>query len=167
MNSLVLIFFSFINAFSPPYPTDQLPDFLVMDNDTILLKSFPLEELSFEIRPFSYNGYSYPDIECIRGYQAVWKVVGRKLFLAEILKADESRERIDIVPYFMENDYTPNVINGLIFADWFTMDLTPFPRDIKFLGCVWKDKTPKKQKASIRFRHGVMTANHYNSKHHR
>jgi len=164
MKSLVIFFFSLICAIPPSFSIDQKPDLLIIGDDTIMLKSFPLEELAFETRPFMYGKYDFPDMECFRGYQAVWKVINHKLYLAEIIKADESREKVDIVNYFLANNYTPIVINGLIFADWFTMDLRSFPRNLNDWGCVWKCRCPKKQPPAIRFQNGVMTFNRYKGK---
>lgn len=163
MKTLIIICLFRLIPSSPTDIIDQRPDLLIIGNDTILLKSFPLEELGFQIRPFLYGNYDFPDEDCYRGYQAVWKVIGNKLFLAEIIKADDTRERIDIRQYFLLNDYIPVVIDGLIFADWFTKDLTSFPRNYIYWGCVWKSRT-KKQRTSIRFQNGVMTSNRYHNR---
>lgn len=160
MKCLVIFCFLFVTSIPSVFSIDQRPDLLIIGSDTILLKSFPLEVLGFKTRPFTYGQYDFPDIGCYRGYQAVWRVIGHKLFLAEIIKADGSYERIDIVKYFMENDYVPIVKNGLIFADWFTITLKPFPRNFKYLGCVWKHKS-KRQPVCIKFRNGIMTCNRY------
>ena len=163
MKSLFIIFFFNWATSHEVLTIDQKPDLLIIGHDTILLKSFPLEILGFNTRPFTYGNYDFPGKDCYRGYQAIWKVVGNKLFLADIVKADNTQEKIDKEKYFIDNQYSPIVIDGLIFADWFTMDLTSYPRDLKYFGCVWKSKT-KRQKASIRFRNGVMTYNRYNCK---
>lgn len=160
MKALVIFIFSCINLLKPDHTPDQIPDFLIIGSDTILLKSFPLEELGFKVRPFQYELYDFPDNHCYRGYQAVWKVVGNKLYLAELLKADGSGDRIDIVAYFVQNDYIPIVRNGLIYADWFSMDLRSHPREFNLWGCIWKSKI-KKQRPAVKFRRGVMTYNTY------
>jgi len=160
MKCLVIFCFALVTWIPPVFSNDQVPDILIIGNDTIFLKSFPLEALRFKIRPFRYGQYDFPAEDCYRGYQAVWRVVGHKLFLSEIIKADGSYEKIDIIKYFVDNDYIPIVKDGLIFADWFTVDLKTFPRAFKDLGCIWKNKT-KKQPATIKFRHGVMTYNRY------
>lgn len=162
MKSLFVI--SFICLFSQlAFSIDQRPDILIVGDDTILLKSFPLEELGFKGRPFSYGKYDFPGEDCFRGYQAVWEVIGNKLFLTDLIKVDDPQTKIDIVQYFQQNDYIPIVINGNIFADWFTKDLTSFPRDFKYFGCVWKPRI-KKPRPSMRFDHGVMTLNRYKMK---
>lgn len=157
MKSLFIIIFSYL--FCPSsYSIDQRPDILIVGNDTILLKSFPLEQLGFKVRPFTYGNYDFPGEDCYRGYQAVWKVIGNKLFLTDLIKVDDPMTRIDIVEYFHKNEYIPIVIDGLIFADWFTIELTPFPRDYNFFGCIWKSRV-KKSKAAMRFENGIIKLN--------
>ena len=141
---------------------DQIPDMLIVGHDTILLKSFPLEDLGFQIRPFMYGNYDFPHEHCYRGYQATWKVIHSKLYLTEVAKVDETREKLDMVPYFHQNGYEPITVDGLIFADWYTKDLTSFPKNYTYWGCVWKSKT-KKQKPSMRFENGILRLNKYNS----
>jgi len=161
MKSLAIIFFSLISVINFTFSTDQIHDILIVGRDTICLKSFPLEELGFTLRPFKYGNYDFPSTACWRGYQATWKVIGKKLFLVEIVKVDAPQERLDIGKYFAENDYSPTIIDGLIFADWFSMDLRSFPRDYKYLGCIWKSYRIKKCKSSIRFENGIMVYNKY------
>lgn len=157
-NLLLLSFLYLFCSFS--YSVDQRPDILIIGSDTIMLKSFPLEELGFKERPFSYGKYDFPGEDCYRGYQAVWKVIGNKLFLTDLIKVDDPMTRIDIVEYFHRNEYIPIVINGAIFADWFTKDLTPYPRDFDFFGCIWKSRI-KKCKPAMRFENGVIKLNRY------
>lgn len=145
-------------------PSDQVHDILIINKDTICLKSFPLEDLGFAKRPFNYGGYDFPGTHCWRGYKATWQVIDNKLFLTTLAKADDSGEEADIIKFFAENNYVPTLINGLVFADWFTMDLRSFPRDYKFLGCVWKSRRPEKCKALLKFDRGVMKSNRYKSK---
>jgi hypothetical protein len=157
MQSFLFIIFSYFLC-PHPYSIDQRPDLLIIGNDTIMLKSFPLEYLGFKERPFTYGKYDFPGEDCYRGYQAVWKVIDNKLFLADLIKVDDPMTKIDIVEYFTKNEYTPIVIDGLIFADWFTIELTPFPRDFKYFGCIWKSHV-KKSKAAMRFENGVIKLN--------
>lgn len=159
MNFAVIFVFYLLGAPLTSSLPDQKPDLLIIGNDTIFLKSFPLEQLGFAKRPFSYGNYDFPNEYCFRGYQAVWKVVDKKLLLSEIIKADGSAEKADMIAYFMQNNYTPVVYGGSIFADWFTMDLTSFPREYKFLGCVWKGKRAKKLKPALRFKNGILVVN--------
>ncbi len=167
MKSLVINFFFLLSCINVAFSTDQLHDILIIGKDTIFLKTFPLEELGFQIRPFRYGNYDYPNPYCFRGYQATWKVVGKKLYLVEVAKVDAYQEKLDIQKYFAENGYTPTVIDGWVFADWFSMDLVSFPRQYKYLGCVWKSKKPGKQKTSLRCDKGILVMNNYNPGKHR
>ncbi len=161
MKRLTTIFFFLLYTVHLAFSTDQIHDILIIGKDTIFLKTFPLEQLNFEKRPFMYGRFDFPSTACWRGYQATWKVIGNKLFLVEIAKVDAPEEKIDMVKYFAENNYTPTIINGLIFADWFSLDLRSFPRDYKYWGCVWKPKGSKPCKACIRFQNGVLVYNRY------
>jgi len=146
------------------FATDQIHDILIIGRDTICLKSFPLEDLGFTKRPFRYGNYDFPGTHCYRGYRATWKVIDKKLYLVEITKADDTQEPIDMVKYFAENNYTPVVIDGLIFADWCSLELSPFPRCYKYFGCVWKSKRSHKCKTSIGFEKGILKYNRYKGK---
>lgn len=161
MKRLTTIFFFLLSTAHLVHSTDQIHDILIIGKDTIFLKSFPLEELNFEKRPFMYGRFDIPGTSCWRGYQATWKVIGNKLFLVDIAKVGEPHVKVDIVKYFTDNNYSPTIINGLIFADWFSLDLRSFPRDYKYWGCVWKPKGSKPCKACIRFQNGVMVYNRY------
>ena len=158
MISFAIIISMLISSPGFSYPHDQIPDYLIVGGDTILLKSFPLERLGFEMRPFRYGNYDFPDPTCYRGYQAVWKVIDRKLYLVEIRKADGSHERIDVHQYFAMNNYTPVVRDGLIFAEWFSEDLRPFPRLYGLWGCVFKSRI-KKDPTLMRFENGILKRN--------
>ena len=164
MRRLLLIFLFLLSITRYSFSTDQLHDFLIIGKDTICLKTFPLEALGFEKRPFMYGSYDFPGTECWRGYQATWKVIGNKLFLIEIVKVNAPNEKVDVIKYFAENNYSPTIINGLIFADWFSLDLRSFPRDYKYQGCVWKSKASKQCRACVRFEKGVLVYNRYNGK---
>lgn len=161
MKSLAILVITLISAINFSFSTDQIHDILIVGKDTICLKSFPLEELAFTKRPFQYGHYDFPGTYCYRGYQATWRVVGNKLMLVSITKVDNSREEIDILKYSSENDYSPLIIDGMVFADWFSMDLKSYPRDYKYFGCVWKTKKVRKCKACIRFEGGVMIYSRY------
>jgi hypothetical protein len=165
MKSLAIFFFSLL-TFNPVSPVnDQIHDILVIGKDIIYLKTFPLEELGFTQRPFKYGIYDFPSISCLRGYQATWKVIDKKLFLVSVNKINAPDEKLDLIKYFEDNDYSPRIIDGMIFADWYTKELASYPKDYKYWGCEWKSKTPKKLKTSIRFEKGIMVSNKYKSKH--
>jgi hypothetical protein len=161
MKKLIILLCFFFSAPIPTYSTDQIYDLLIIKGDTVHIRTFPLEELSFAIRPFSYGGYASPDLSCLRGYQATWQVIDKKLFLVRLAKVDAPNESIDIVKYFEENNYDPVVINGMIFADWYSRILAAFPKKYKYWGCEWKPRKAKKLKPAIRFENGIMVRNNY------
>ena len=157
--SMLVISFS-IAFIHPLFSTDQKPDILIIGKDTILLKNFPLEELGFPNRPFEFSLADLPELDCLRGYQATWKVVEDKLFLVEIRKDDDPQVKIDVLKYFEENNYSPKVIDGQVFADWYTMDLTSFKDNIH---CVFFFKTYKTKqcKPTVKFENGLLVYNRY------
>jgi hypothetical protein len=161
-SKIALIIFLVIFSINFTHATEQIPDLLIIENDTICLKSFPLEDLKFQIRPFKYGDYYFPSTACWRGYQAIWKVVDGKLFLVEIIKADSTKEKLDLEKYFKTNNYSPKIINGLIYADWYSADLEPYPRNWeKGKVCIFKSYKPKKSKLLFRFEYGILTVNNY------
>lgn len=161
MKGIVIVIITLITSLRASYVPDQIPDFLILGKDKILLRTFPLEQLNFEIRPFQYGSFPYPRANCLRGYQATWKVIDHKLFLTDLAKIDAPNEKIDVVEYFRANDYDPIVIDGLVFADWYSMNLISFPKGNK--KCVYLEKTYKvnPKKPDIRFEEGVMKFNRY------
>ncbi|WP_303917889.1 hypothetical protein [Draconibacterium sediminis] len=164
MKKLLILLILYISTINFVYSTEQRADFLIIGNDTICLKSFPLEELKFQIRPFKYGDFDFPNTACWRGYQATWKIIDNKLFLTEIIKADSTQEKLDIENYFKLNSYTPQIINGLIYADWFSADLEPYIRNYGNKSCLFISYRPKKSKALIKFEKGVMIENKYKGK---
>lgn len=161
MKQLLILLIVIISTVDFVYSTEQLEDFLIIENDTICLKSFPLEELNFQIRPFKYGDFDFPNTACWRGYQATWKVIDNKLFLIEIVKVDSTQEKLNIENYFKINSYSPQIINGLIYADWFSADLEPYIRLYGNKFCLFKSYKPKKSKAIIKFEKGIMIENKY------
>lgn len=135
---------------------DQKPDLLIIGQDTLFLRSFPLEDLGFEIRPFKSADIYVPNLDCLREYQATWKLINNKLYLAEIRKDNITKDKIDIVNYFKENKHSPIVVNGLIFADWVTIQLSTYPKNYGHWSCYAKRKG-KKWKTCLTFEKGIAT----------
>ena len=106
--------------------TQQIPDLLVIGKDTFKLVSFPLKDLNLSKAPFNYGGYSFPHTGCWRGYQATWEIKENKLFLVQIIKVDSTKEKLDIVKYLKENNFSPTVIDGLVLADWYSASFRKF-----------------------------------------
>ena len=151
------------------YSTEQIPDILIVNNDTICLKSFPLQQLNFEKAPFIYGHIkgdyiTYPHTACWRGYQAIWQVIDNKLFLIEVIKIDSTQEKLDLMQYFENNNYTPKVENGKIFADWVAANFEPYSHWHKNYNCLFISHKPKKSKILIRFENGIMIENKWKRK---
>jgi hypothetical protein len=160
MKRPVLIMFMLISAIPLTSATEQIHDILIIGKDTIKLKSFPLEKLGFQVRPFDY--YDFPASNCWRGYQATWKVIDHKLFLVEVARIDEPDQKLDLINYFKANDYEPVVIDGFVFADWFSLELSSYPKNCRHWGCsFFKTYKPKRDRPSIRFENGVLVRNRY------
>lgn len=106
------------------HATEQIPDLLIIKNDTFYLKTFPLEQLrqkkKIKIDPFEYGDYGFPHTACYRGYVATWKVIDDKLMLIDVEKIDSISEKLDITGYFEKVGFKPIIINGLVHADWYS-----------------------------------------------
>lgn len=104
--------------------TEQIADLLIIESDTFFLKTFPLEEFRqkkrIKIAPFYYNQYGFVSTACYRGYIATWKIFDRKLILVDVAKADSTEEKLDIEGYFKKTGYSPKLIGGHVFADWYS-----------------------------------------------
>jgi len=69
----ILIFISILSLTFSSFVTEQEADLLIIENDTIYLKEFPLEKLELEKRPFGNTRITAPSSACWRGYKAVWR----------------------------------------------------------------------------------------------
>ncbi|MFZ1677114.1 MAG: hypothetical protein WAT91_07575 [Saprospiraceae bacterium] len=159
---LVIILCSFLTGINFSFTIDQKPDLLIIGNDTLFLRSFPLEDLGFEVRPFRSSDIYVPNLDCLREYQATWKVIDKKLFLVDIVKDNPSHDKVDILSLFEANHYTPIIINGLVFADWVTIELSTYPKNYGHWGCYDKARKKRKWKKTLAFDKGVVVYSRYN-----
>ena len=117
-------------AFSTALATEQIADILVIGSDTVYLKTFPLEYLRVKHRikktPFEYNGHSFPHTACWRGYVATWHIIDETLVLKEVQKIDSIGTKLNIVEYLESVGFNPIIINGLVFADWYSDTLKSY-----------------------------------------
>jgi hypothetical protein len=108
--------------------TPQIPDLLIVGKDTFMLYSFPLASLNIEKYPFDYRGFPFPSTACWRGYQATWKILDNQLILIQVIKVDSTKEKLDIIKYLKENNLSPTILNGFVFADWYSAKFRYFAR---------------------------------------
>jgi len=110
-----------INAFA----TVQTSDILIIGRDTIFHKEFPLEQLELKYRPFGYGTEEkyFSSTNCWRGYKAIWKIIDNKLFLEKIIQCNNKPGEESIVEFFNKNGIQFQERDGMIFANWCTMDL--------------------------------------------
>ena len=117
--AILILLITNLNCFS----TEQISDLLIIDKDTFYLKTFPIEKLEFEKSPFSYGEYKFPYTGCWRGYCATWQIIDNKLALIKVEKVDSTHQKLNIVDFFEQNNYSTKYVNGYVFADWFTSKL--------------------------------------------
>ena len=160
---IVISFFAVSTAFS----TEQIPDILIIENDTVYLKSFPLDFLRFKNReitaPFYYK-YGFPNTACWRGYVATWKIVENYLLLEKVAKID-CDSTLNIIEYFQSNGYNPKIMNGFVVADWYSDTLKRYDlmrdyhkrRDKFYLSTDYSKQNNKR--AELVFENGKITKN--------
>ncbi|MGQ1890442.1 hypothetical protein ACT29H_08350 [Thermophagus sp. OGC60D27] len=157
----ILIFLTVsLNCFS----TEQLSDLLIIEKDTFYLKSFPLEKLEFEKSPFSYGEFNFPHTGCWRGYCATWKIIDNKLALIEVEKIDSTNQKLDIVDFFNQNNYSPKFVDGYIYADWFNSKLLIYssPNYYRYAGLYLEEEyewTKNKNNVQLIFEKGILKEN--------
>lgn len=106
--------------FSTAFSTEQFPDRLIIEKDTIYLKSFPLECLRLKKSPFDYGDWEFPNTACYRGYIATWQIINESLTLKEVQKIDSVGTQLNIIEYLSNNGYVPKIVNGHVVADWYS-----------------------------------------------
>jgi len=124
MKRLLLILSVNFIIFSTALSTEQIPDILIIGNETVYLKSFPLEQLitknKFKEIPFDYGEYSFPSTACWRGYVATWQVIDDTLVLKRVEKLDSANTQLNIIEYLENNGYNPKTKKGYVIADWYS-----------------------------------------------
>ena len=156
------------------FACEGTPDLLIIGKDTIRLYVYkgPLEQLEMKYRPFDSKTVSMP---CVRGYRAIWKMVDNRLFLEKITNCVDSSlheknkkyyKEENIVDFFEKNNIQYQEKNGMIFADWCTMNFynvvfdPPYPVDLKELFDIedreeWWKKRPKR--FVLQIENGIVT----------
>ena len=116
MKSTLLTILFFILTLSVS-ATQQESDLLIIKNDTILIKSFPLEVLNLKHRPFNYSLRRGPSTACY----SIWRVLENELYLEKIINcnSDKSKKQ-NIVELFHLNKLEFIEKNGMILVDWYS-----------------------------------------------
>jgi len=107
-------------SLSETFATVQAPDIIIYKGDSLLLYAAPLELLyKNELgRPkFFGDKMGCMTTACWRGYQAVWKIIDKELYLTGILSCcyHEDNIKADLKKIFGDK-----CIDGKVKADWVT-----------------------------------------------
>jgi hypothetical protein len=144
-------------------------DLLLVNNDTFYLKTFPLEELNLQQRPFGLDKLSVQVANQYPGYQAIWRVVDEKLYLERIISftGDNSKEE-NIAELFEKNAIIFKTTEQRIFAGWLSMtyySLKPYPTADKFVFLVGTYNASDAKTGLIAFEKGRVTINKLHKDH--
>lgn len=108
------------------YATEQAPDRLIYNSDTIKIESYPLEVLMqsdslIHNKIFGYDTVCCVSSGCWRGHVATWEIINDSLYLTNLIAGCGD--------HVFELDWvfgTEKVINNKVFAGWFTDELTEY-----------------------------------------
>ena len=121
-NIVGLLIFISISEFC--FSTGQVPDYLVINNDTIAIFSNPLEQYFDKVGNREIIGLKgCGSTACWRGYKAIWRLKGDSLFLTAITSCHSD----DWCPAIKDADlglmFGEYFKNNSVFAYWFTGDI--------------------------------------------
>ncbi len=118
---IFLIVALFLSLFSGA--TEQRPDRLVVNGDTMLLHALPLAQLK---KHGNWEKSLFPDTSnsistaCWRGYIAYWELVDNLLYLTNIYNCDQSAKVL------LDSLFPGEVRDGRVRAEWFTDTVTAY-----------------------------------------
>ena len=98
------------------FATEQVPDYLIFNGDTVSIYSNPLEEKhSFLFRDTSFYLNTCMSTACWRRYKATWEISDDVLYLVSISDCCNSKltAKLELV-------FPGKVAEGKVKADWFT-----------------------------------------------
>ncbi|GAB3759389.1 hypothetical protein [Spirosoma pomorum] len=98
--------------------TPQTPDRLVIEGDTFLLYSYPLEFLPEKSRQVSAI-FAFVYTGCWRGYVGYWQLSGQKLYLTGLISCSFNKKDTISLATLFGDQYQ----NGKVAADWFSGEL--------------------------------------------
>lgn len=112
--------------------TGQLPDLLVVNNDTSYIYSNPLFLEVYFNKNGNRNSINFEGClssSCLRGYQAIWTIEKDSFFLIKVIGCMCSeRQEADLKLIFGDN-----YKNQKVFADWFSgLLVNPYGRRIRY-----------------------------------
>ncbi|MGO3164029.1 MAG: hypothetical protein ACTIJ2_12435 [Sphingobacteriaceae bacterium] len=120
--AIVYLIFA-ITASLSTYATEQAPDRLVINGDTMLLHALPLEQWK---KQNDWEGLLFSDslrsvsTGCWRGYIAYWEVIDNRLYLTNIYNEDSSAK------LSLDTLFVGKVYDGRVYADWFSDTVTAY-----------------------------------------
>ncbi len=150
----ILTFIFLVSLTFSAFATEQETDLLIIENDTIYLKTFPLEKLVLEKRPFGNTRATAPSTGCWRGYRAIWRIIDHKLYLEKIIRcySDQESGEQNIMELFHSNGIDFEESDGLILADWVSENFyiinftNEYYKNKIFLYDGWNEKKKNKDK---------------------
>ena len=135
MKKLVLAA-SIISAFTVrSFATGQIPDLLIIGKDTFSLFANPLESY-FQVG----HSREFPELKgcgstaCWRGYQAVWMIINKKLYLLKVQSCHTGNWCTDTHPANLQLMFGDKFSDGKVFASWVTDSLVvPFGKLLRYI----------------------------------
>ncbi len=133
---LFLVLVPIVNLKASP----QIPDYLIIGNDTLPLYQLILEDYLHSLEQstdsnslfgFSFRndfGYGITSTNCWRGYQAVYSLENDSLFLKYIIPCNSIR-KLDVDDIHNSNEqiqkiFHEKVKNNKVFIDWYSSEFT-------------------------------------------
>jgi hypothetical protein len=106
------------------YSTAQVPDYLVIDNDTIAIFANPLEQYFEKLGNREIIGLKgCGSTACWRGYKAVWRLKNDSLFLTAITSCHSGDWCTDIRDADLDLMFGDDYKNNCVFASWVSSDI--------------------------------------------
>lgn len=102
------------------FGTDQIPDILIINGDTVSIFSNPLEQLPIidNLRPKLFGDQQVCNsTACWREYQAKWEILDNELYLIGIYSCCFYKDKIQAN---LEQLFPEKFENGKVKADWVT-----------------------------------------------
>lgn len=139
--AIVSLIFAITGSFST-YATEQAPDRLIINGDTLLLHALPLEQWKKQNnweRPLFSDSLSSFSTGCWRGYFAYWEVIDNRLYLTNIYNEDLSAK------VSLDTLFIGKVQDGRVYADWFSDTVTAYQGNLLYsmhmgFSCIYEDE---------------------------